>query len=259
MWAQIAMAAVNTIEGWSQAKSQRKLASAQYEYDRSAASNRGLANASANMISMVNANTARYNQWRQNKLEQDAFGKAWSQQGYNSAKTMDALNSKSFESRVAAAGNLGAIAASAAAAGVGGASVRQMEQVEELRQARQSDSIEQAKVDATYAANEQKTALIDNSTRGISFDPVMAGLNYQAVDMVVDNSWQHKYSIGRAAMDGFNGFSGNMNNIGFDASKWTSKQEDKGTTGFGGMSTMFSWFKGMGGGASGGGSGATRL
>lgn len=255
MWAQIAMAAVNTLEGWSTSRANRQLASAQYEYNRSAASNRGLANAAQNMMSMADANVNRYKQWRQNKLEQDAYGKAWSQQGYNSAKTMDALNSRAFEQRLAAAGNLGSMIASAAAAGVGGASVTQNMQVEELRQARQSDAMAQSKVDAQYADNEQRLALIDNSTRGISFDPLFSGLNYQAVDMTTDTSWQHKYSLGKAAMDGYNGFTGNMNNLNVDASNFTSKQESKGATGFGGASTMFSWF----GGAGKSGAGATRL
>lgn len=259
MWSQIAMSAVNMIEGWSQASSKRKLAKAQYNYDKSAAANKALNNASNNMLQMADANLARYNEWRQNKQTMDKFGSDWSQNAYNSAKIIDGLNSKKFEDRLASAGNLGSIAAAAAAAGVGGASVQQNLQVERLRQQRQDDANSQQLQDAQYADGLNRVAMIDNAYKQLSTDPVFANLNYQAQDMVVDNSWAEKYTLGKAAMDGMNGFSGNMNNIGINASEWTGKQEKKGTTGFGSASNMFSWF---GGGSSSGGKsggGATRL
>lgn len=259
MWVQIAMAAVNMIEGWSQASSKRKLAKAQYNYEKSAAANKALNNASNNMLQMADANLARYNQWRQNKQTMDKFGTDWSQNAYNSAKVIDGLNSRKFEERLANAGNLGSIAASAAAAGVGGASVEQNSQVERLRQARQSDVSSNQIRDAHYADNLNRVAMIDNAYNQLTTDANFANLNYQAQDMVVDNSWAQKYTLGKAAMDGMNGFSGNMNNVGINASEWTANNEKKGTTGFGSASNSFSWFKGgaSGGGKSGGG--ATRL
>lgn len=259
MWAQIAMAAVNMVEGWSSASSKQKLAKAQYQYDKSAAANKALNNASNNMLQMADANLARFNEWRQNKQTMEKFGSDWSQNAYNSAKVIDGLNSRKFEERLANAGNLGSIAAAASAAGVGGASVEQNSQVERLRQARQSDASSNQIRDAQYADGLNRVALIDNAYNSLTTGSNFANLNYQAQDMVVDNSWASKYSLGKAAMDGVNGFSGNMNNIGINASDWTASNEKKGTTGFGSMSNMFSWF---GGGSSGGkssGGGATRL
>lgn len=260
MWVQLAMAAVNMIEGWGQASSKQKLAKAQYNYERSAAANEALNNASNNMLQMADANLARYNQWRQDKKTMDNMGEALSQNSYNQGKIMDGLNSQRFEQRIANAGNLGAIAASAAAAGVGGSSVDVIQQTEEMRQARQNNAMSQSIEDAQFVNSLQRTAIVDNAMSQLSTDPVFANLNYQAERMVVDNSWAEKYTLGKAAMDGMNGFSGNMNNIGIDASKWTAGQEKKGTTGFGSASNSFSWFGGGGkGGASSGGSGATRL
>lgn len=260
MWAQIAMAAVNIVEGWGQASSKKKLAKAQYNYERSAAANEALNNASNNALAMADANLARYNQWRQDKKTMDSMGEALSQNSYNYGKTMDALSSNRFEQRISAAGNLGAIAASAAAAGVGGSSVDVVQQTEQMRQARQDNAMQNAIDDAQYVQGLNRTAIVDNAYSQLSTDPVFANLNYQAERMVVDNSWQHKYSLGKAAMDGFNGFSGNMNNIGINASEWTAGQEKKGTTGFGSASNAFSWFGGGGkSSASKGGSGAVRL
>lgn len=260
MWAEIAMSAANVLEGMSSSSANRKLSQAQYQYGKSAAANKALNNASNNMLQMADANLARYNEWRQNKRTLDKFGQDWSNNAYNSGKIIDGLNSKRFEDRLANAGNLGAIAASAAAAGVGGASVDQNLQVERMRQARQDattiDQIEQVK----YADGLARTALIDNSYNQLTMGTQYANLNYQAQDMVVDNSWKDKYSLGKAGMDAFNGFSGNMNSLGIDVSSFTNKQQAKGTTGFGGLGTMFSWFTGGGkSGASSGGSGATRL
>lgn len=258
MWAQLAMAGLNIMEGQKKARYMRKLSKAQYEFDKSAASNKALNNASNNMLAMADANLARYNQRRQDKHTLDKFGSDWSQNAYNSSKVMDGLNSKRFNDRLASAGNLGAIVAAAAAAGVGGASVQQNMQTERMRQQRQDDANVQQQQDVQYADNLNRVAMIDNAYNQLSTDPAFANLNYQATDMVVDNSWQYKYGIDKLLKDGMGGFSGNMNNTGADMSNWTAGKEKSGATGFGSAANSLSWL-GIGGSGKSSGGGATRL
>ncbi|CCI88421.2 hypothetical protein BN110_002 [Yersinia phage phiR8-01] len=252
MWAQIAMAAVNVLEGYGQAGSKRKLARAQYKLESGRADRKEGLRVAGNELAAATATLQRTEQSLQNQrigrqAERDIDSSARS---YTQA--MDGLASDKFNTRLQAMNNVGQMAAEAAAAGVAGGSVEQVEQVERLRQARVEVGIQRGEENARWAKLQQDTAIMDQFISQTDTSAIFADLDYTAKDMVFNNEWQHKYSLGKAAMDGMNGFSGNMNNIGINASEWTAKQEKQGTTGFGGKSTMFSYF----GGGNKGGTGA---
>lgn len=227
MWAQIAMAAVNVVEGWSMAGTKRKVAKAeyglqkaQYELDKTRGQNADLANAGNNMLAMANASAQDFERRRSNKKALRAYGEAVSQEAWNSAKQADAMNSQKFEAQLAQAGRLGSIAAAAAAAGVGGSSVDAVYNTELMRQDRMEQAASQQMDDWQYARNLNQISMMDNIYDSLDMGVSFADVNYKANELVVDNtfdnSWQHKYSIGKAAMDGMNGFMGNMNNIGIN-------------------------------------------
>lgn len=227
MWAQIAMAAVNVVEGWSMAGTKRKVAKAeyglqkaQYELDKTRGQNADLANAGNNMLAMANASAQDFERRRSNKKALRAYGEAVSQEAWNSAKQADAMNSQKFEAQLSQAGRLGSIAAAAAAAGVGGSSVDAVYNTELMRQDRMEQAASQQMDDWQYARNLNQISMMDNIYDSLDMGVSFADVNYKANELVVDNtfdnSWQHKYSIGKAAMDGMNGFMGNMNNIGIN-------------------------------------------
>lgn len=227
MWAQIAMAAVNVVEGWSMSGTKRKVAKAeyglqkaQYELDKTRGQNADLANAGNNMLAMANASAQDFERRRSNKKALRAYGEAVSQEAWNSAKQADAMNSQKFEAQLSQAGRLGSIAAAAAAAGVGGSSVDAVYNTELMRQDRMEQAASQQMDDWQYARNLNQISMMDNIYDSLDMGVSFADVNYKANELVVDNtfdnSWQHKYSIGKAAMDGMNGFMGNMNNIGIN-------------------------------------------
>lgn len=227
MWAQIAMAAVNVVEGWSMSGVKRKVAKAeyglqkaQYELDKTRGHNADLANAGNNMLAMANASAQDFERRRSNKKALRAYGEAVSQEAWNAAKQADAMNSQKFEAQLAQAGRLGSITAAAAAAGVGGSSVDAVYNTELMRQDRMEQAASQQMDDWQYARNLNQISMMDNIYDSLDMGVSFADVNYKANELVVDNtfdnSWQHKYSIGKAAMDGMNGFIGNMNNIGIN-------------------------------------------
>lgn len=227
MWAQIAMAAVNVVEGWSMSGVKRKVAKAeyglqkaQYELDKTRGQNADLANAGNNMLAMANASAQDFERRRSNKKALRAYGEAVSQEAWNAAKQADAMNSQKFEAQLAQAGRLGSITAAAAAAGVGGSSVDAVYNTELMRQDRMEQAASQQMDDWQYARNLNQISMMDNIYDSLDMGVSFADVNYKANELVVDNtfdnSWQHKYSIGKAAMDGMNGFMGNMNNIGIN-------------------------------------------
>ncbi|QQM15481.1 hypothetical protein [Kosakonia virus Kc318] len=227
MWAQIAMAAVNVIEGYSMSGVKRKVAKAQYglekaqdELNKVRGRNADLAVVGNNMLAMANASEQDFQRRRANKQALKAYGEAVSQEAWNSAKQADAMNSQKFEQQLSNAGRLGSIAASAAAAGVGGSSVDAVYNTELMRQDRQEQAASQQMDDWQYARNLNQISMMDNIYNNLDFGVSFADLTYKANELVLDqaqdNSWQHKYSIGKAAMDGMNGFMGNMNNIGIN-------------------------------------------
>lgn len=227
MWAQIAMAAVNVVEGWSMSGVKRKVAKAeyglqkaQYELDKTRGQNADLANAGNNMLAMANASAQDFERRRSNKKALRAYGEAVSQEAWNAAKQADAMNSQKFEAQLSQAGRLGSIAAAAAAAGVGGSSVDAVYNTELMRQDRMEQAASQQMDDWQYARNLNQISMMDNIYDSLDMGVSFADVNYKANELVVDNtfdnSWQHKYSIGKAAMDGMNGFMGNMNNIGIN-------------------------------------------
>lgn len=222
VWAQIAMAAVNVLESYGQADSKYKLAKAEYNYQKGQAENKALANASQNMLNMADANVARYQQWRDNKKSLEAMGEQYSQDQWNFGKQIDAMNSSKFEQRLEAAGNLGSILAESAAAGVGGASVEAVYETEKFKQERQQWAIDNQIKDAEYAHRLNQSAILDNGYAALDGGTQFASLNYQAMDMVTDTSWQHKFTTtnlilgtGPAMKAAVNGFSGNMDAVGF--------------------------------------------
>lgn len=227
MWAQIAMAAVNVVEGWSMSGVKRKVAKAeyglqkaQYELDKTRGQNADLANAGNNMLAMANASAQDFERRRSNKKALRAYGEAVSQEAWNAAKQADAMNSQKFEAQLSQAGRLGSITAAAAAAGVGGSSVDAVYNTELMRQDRMEQAASQQMDDWQYARNLNQISMMDNIYDSLDMGVSFADVNYKANELVVDNtfdnSWQHKYSIGKAAMDGMNGFMGNMNNIGIN-------------------------------------------
>ena len=227
MWAQIAMSAVNVVEGWSMSGVKRKVAKAeyglqkaQYELDKTRGQNADLANAGNNMLAMANASAQDFERRRSNKKALRAYGEAVSQEAWNAAKQADAMNSQKFEAQLAQAGRLGSITAAAAAAGVGGSSVDAVYNTELMRQDRMEQAASQQMDDWQYARNLNQISMMDNIYDSLDMGISFADVNYKANELVVDNtfdnSWQHKYSIGKAAMDGMNGFMGNMNNIGIN-------------------------------------------
>lgn len=264
VWANIAMAAINVIESYGQAQSKYKLAKAQYKYQKGQAENKAVANASQNMLNMASANVARYQQWRDNKKTLEAMGDQYSQDAWNFGKQIDAMNSQKFEQRVAAAGNLGSILAEAAAAGVGGASVEAVYETEKFKNDRQQWAMDNQIKDAEYAHRINQSAILDNGYNALDGGTQFSSLNYQAMDMVTDTSWQHKFTTtnlvlgtGPAMKAAVNGFSGNMDAVGFNVGGMMGGMGGKGGGANKGLGAKGGQtVKGLGAGQN---SGATRL
>lgn len=216
VWAQIAMAATNIIMGADQADTQYKAAKMQYKYQESEATNDALGRASNNILRMASANSARMEQWSDNKRKLDAMGKAWNEHTYNVGAQRDSIAANKFESQLQNAGMMGSIIAQAAASGVGGASVEQVMQTEQLRRDRVDQTFDKQTTQLNVADAAMANAIVDKGLSSLDFTTVFSDLDYTPKDLVIDTSSQFKYSLGKAAMDGMNGFSGNMDKLGMN-------------------------------------------
>lgn len=253
MIANFIMAGVNMLEGASQASWKTKLSKAQYKLDSTRADIKTWQTAGNNMLAMAEASNRDFEMRRQNKKKLEAYGEQVSQEAWNASKQADAMNKSRFEASLKNAGNLGSIVAAAAAAGVGGSSVEQAYQAEELRQSRQDEQASRDMADWQYSRNLNQISMMDNAFNSLELSAGnFADLTYSTRDMVTDNSWQHKWSIGKGVMDGVNGFMGNMDKLGVDASSLMGDSAKKaGTSLFNSATGMLN--KGLGRG------GATRL
>lgn len=214
MWVQIAMAAINMIEGASKASSQRKLAKAQYKLDSGRADRADKVRQGQNEFNAATANLQRIEQSLNNQRLGRIAEREMDQSARNYTQVMDGLASDKFTNKLQAMNNVGQMAAAAAAAGVAGGSIEQVEQVENLRAARVDNEINKQGENAKWAKIYNDTAIQDNLISQTDTSGIFADLDYTAKDLVFDNSWQHKYSLGDAALDGMNGFSGNMDKVG---------------------------------------------
>lgn len=249
MIANFIMAGVNMLEGYSQSGWKKDLAKAQYNLDSARADIKTWQVAGANMLAMAEASNRDFEMRRQNKKKLEAYGEQVSQEAWNASKQADAMNRNRFESSLQNAGNLGSIVAAAAAAGVGGSSVEDAYNAEQLRQTRQDEQASRDMSDWQYQRNLNQIAIQDNGLNSVDVTAgAFADLTYQARDMVVDNSWQHKWSIGKGIMDGVNGFMGNMDKVGVNVGGMMGQGQAAGAA-----SQAWSGVKGMfGGGGSGG-------
>lgn len=224
MIANFIMAGVNMLEGYGQAKTKQKLAKAQYKLDSARADIKEWTTASSNMMAMADASARDFEMRRQNKKKLEAYGEQVSQEAWNAANQADQMNKSRFESRLQQMGNLGSVIAAAAAAGVGGSSVEDVYNAEQLRQTRVEEQASHDMADWQYARNLNQTSMMDNAFNSLDLSAGnFANLTYSTRDMVTDNSWQHKWSIGKGLMDGANGFMGNMDKLGLDVSALTGK------------------------------------
>lgn len=216
MWAQIAMAATNIIEGYGSAKSKRRLAEAQYKLEAGREENKQLVRDAQNELSVATANLTRYQQQRQNERIGKAMEKQDEQESFNWGKQVDGLTSARFDQRIEGASALGSLSAQAAFAGVGGASIEQVRMTEEARQARADAAVVQGLQDAKYVSALSKSAIIDNGYNQLDDSYVFADLDLTPKGLVMNNAWQHKYSLMNSVTDGMNGFSGNMDKVGIN-------------------------------------------
>lgn len=224
MIANFIMAGVNMLEGYGQAKTKQKLAKAQYKLDSARADIKEWTTASSNMMAMADASARDFEMRRQNKKKLEAYGEQVSQEAWNASNQADKMNSSRFESRLQNMGNIGSLVAAAAAAGVGGSSVTAVADAENLRQSRVEEQASRDMGDWQYARNLNQISMMDNAFNSLDLSAGnFANLTYSTRDMVTDNSWQHKWSIGKGLMDGVNGFMGNMDKIGIDVSAITGK------------------------------------
>lgn len=224
MIANFIMAGLNVLGGFGQSKTNQKLAKAQYKLDSTRADIKEWTTASANMMAMADASNRDFEMRRQNKKKLEAYGEQVSQEAWNASNQADKMNSSRFESRLQNMGNLGSLAAAAAAAGVGGSSVTAVADAENLRQSRIEKQASRDMADWQYARNLNQTSMMDNALNSLDLSAGnFANLTYSTRDMVTDNSWQHKWSIGKGLMDGASGFMGNMDKLGLDVSALTGK------------------------------------
>lgn len=218
------MAGVNILEGIGQSGYKEKLAKAQYKLDSARADIKTWQTAGANMVAMAEASNRDFEMRRQNKKKLEAYGEQVSQEAWNAANQADKMNKSRFESRLQNMGNLGSVIAAAAAAGVGGSSVESVYNAEQLRQSRMEEQTSRDMADWQYARNLNQVSMMDNAFNSLDLSAGnFANLTYAARDMVSDNSWQHKWSLGKGLMDGANGFMGNMDKLGLDVSALTGK------------------------------------
>ncbi|AKQ07698.1 hypothetical protein [Yersinia phage vB_YenP_ISAO8] len=214
MWVQIAMAAINMIEGAGKASSQRKLAKAQYKLDSGRADRADKLRQGQNEFNAATANLQRIEQSLNNQRLGRIAEREMDQSARNYTQVMDGLASDKFSTKLQSMNNIGQMAASAAAAGVAGGSIEQVEQVERLRAARVDNELDKQGENAKWAKIYNDTAIQDNLISQTDTSGIFADIDYTAKDLVFDNSWQHKYGLMDAAMDGMNGFSGNMDKVG---------------------------------------------
>lgn len=214
MWAQLTMAGVNMIEGHGKAKSNRILAEAQYTLDSGRADRAHAVRGANNELGAATASLQRIEQ----SLNNQRLGRIAEQQqdavSRNYVQAVDGLTSQKFENRLASANNLGSVAASAAAAGVAGGSVEQVAQVEGLRAARVDKALQDQQDNATWAKLYNDTGIQDNLISQTDTSGIFADIDYTSKDLVFNNAWQHKYSLMDSALDGMNGFMGNMDKVG---------------------------------------------
>lgn len=263
MIANFIMAGVNMLEGFAQSEWKTKLAKAQYKLDSTRADIKTWQTASNNLMAMSDASARDFEMKRQQKKQMDAYGEQVSQEAWNASKQADQMNRSRFESSLQNAGNLGSIIAAAAAAGVGGSSVEDAYNAEQLRQTRQDEQASRDMSDWQYSRNLNQISMMDNAFNSLEVSAgQFANLTYAARDMVTDNSWQHKWSIGKGVMDGVNGFMGNMDKVGVNVGGLMGQGQAAGAASqaWSGVKGMFSGGGGTGGANMGlGQGGKTRL
>jgi len=236
------------LEGYSQSGWKKDLAKAQYKLDSARADIKMWDTAGRNMMAMAEASNRDFEYKRNTKKKLEAYGEQVSQEAWNASKQADAMNRNRFESSLQNAGNLGSIIASAAAAGVGGSSVEDAYNAEQLRQSRQDEQASRDMADWQYSRNLNQISLMDNAFNSLDMSAgAFANTEYATRDMVTDNSWQHKWSIGKGVMDGVNGFMGNMDKVGVNVGGLMGGGQASGAA-----SQAFSSVKGMFSGGTGG-------
>ncbi|QOC54370.1 hypothetical protein Atoyac15_06 [Aeromonas phage Atoyac15] len=214
MWAQLIMAGVNMIEGHGKAKSNRMLAEAQYTLDSGRADRAHAVRGASNELGAATASLQRVEQSLNNQRLGRITEQKQDENSRNYVQSIDGITSQKFENRLVSANNLGSVAASAAAAGVAGGSVEQVAQVEGLRAARVNKALEDQQDNANWAKLYNDTAIQDNLISQTDTSGIFADIDYTSKDLVFNNAWQHKYSLMDSAMDGMNGFMGNMDKVG---------------------------------------------
>ena len=214
VWAQIMMGAVNTVDGYANSKTKRKLAGAQYELDTGRADRKDGLRKENNKLAIATADLDRFQIDRANRKKTEAMEKNLAIQDKQAAGAMDQLSSQRIDSRLEGAGTMGAIAAQKAAAGVGGNTLSMIENAESLRQARVDKSFERAEADARFMNEASRSALMDNTFSNLDQSYVFASLDMTPKDLVIDTTKAMKWNLGQGARDFANGFQGNMNQLG---------------------------------------------
>ncbi|QYW05825.1 putative structural protein [Vibrio phage vB_VpaP_G1] len=229
MWWQFVMAGINMAEGYNKAKIAQTMEDAQYKLRVARRDNKELLRKESNKLATATANLKRVEQSLYNQRLGRDYERSKEQSDKQYAQVVDGLTSDRFTSRLQSSQALGALAAQAAYNGVGGGSVAQLEQVESLRQARVESAINKSEENAHYAKAITDVGLLDNYVSQVSTSSIFADIDYTAPDLVFNNSWQHKWTIGKAAMDGMNGFMYNMNNLNMDLSQYRDQFESGGS------------------------------
>lgn len=258
---QALMAGVNIIEGYNKSQIARTMEKAQYQLRVARRDNTELLKKEGNKLAAATADLRRVEQSLYNQRLGRQFERSKEQYNKQYVQVMDGLTSDRLTSRLQSSQAMGALAAQAAYAGVAGGSVEQLEQVEHLRQSRVEAAIDQQVENAQYAKGVTDAGLLDNYVAQIDTSAVFADIDYTPADLVLNNSWQHKYTIGNALADGLNGASGNLNNLGMDLRQYNMNDLNGGgkdNGGVGGKSKQaggFSFSDMFGGGNSAGSSG----
>lgn len=222
MWgtiASLALGGANLLTGASDARTNRKVAKAQYELDKGRAERKAALVAESNKIAAGAASLQRLEQSLQNKrlgrrleADMDVASKNYSQQ-------LDQMSADKFTSRLQSAAVVGSISAMAASAGVGGASVEMVEQTERMRQARVENALDKDTTNLNYAKNATLAGLIDNYNASYDRRDIYADIDYTAPDLVIDTSYQYRYNPLQAVGDFVSGSQGNVSNLGLNISQ----------------------------------------
>lgn len=214
MWAQIAMAAFNVVDGFNSRAGKRNLANAEYELAQGRADRDDKLRESNNELAVATSNLQRIEQSLNNQRVGKAAERNMEEISRNFSSAQDSFTTDKAVNKLQSAQALGSVMSSAAAAGVAGGSVEQLEQVERLRASRVNQAIEENEAGATWAKNTSAAALQDNLVANTNMSAIFTDIDYTAPALVFNNAWQHKDGIGKVGMDAMSGFMGNMNNLG---------------------------------------------